>query len=141
MYQSSSRDRNAVYIGETGCNVRTRKREHIDAVKTFNTIKSALSQHLEDFDHRIDWDNVKILKSESHAHSCRDAEIFLINQKARSLNMIDRNDGRNFSAVCSMFTANNRCLICSFPAWRSAFRGGCGEQAGKLACCVLGQGT
>ena len=27
--------------------------------------------------------------------------------------------------------------IHSFPAWRSAFRGGCGEQAGKFACCVL----
>ena len=26
----------------------------------------------------------------------------------------------------------------SFPAWRSAFMGGCGEQAGKFACCVLG---
>ena len=31
--------------------------------------------------------------------------------------------------------------IHSFPAWRSAFMGGCGEQAGKVACCVLGQGT
>ena len=31
--------------------------------------------------------------------------------------------------------------IRSFPAWRSAFRGGCGEQAVKFACCVLGQGT
>ena len=31
--------------------------------------------------------------------------------------------------------------IHSFSAWRSAFRGGCGEQAGKFACCVLGQGT
>ena len=31
--------------------------------------------------------------------------------------------------------------IHSFPAGRSAFRGGCGEQAGKFACCVLGQGT
>ena len=31
--------------------------------------------------------------------------------------------------------------IHSFPAWRSAFRGGCGEQAGKFVCCVLGQGT
>ena len=30
--------------------------------------------------------------------------------------------------------------IYSFPAWRSAFRGGCGEQSGKFACCVLGQG-
>ena len=31
--------------------------------------------------------------------------------------------------------------IRNFPAWRSAFRGGCGEQAGKFDCCVLGQGT
>ena len=31
--------------------------------------------------------------------------------------------------------------IYSFPAWRSALMGGCGEQAGKFACCVLGQGT
>ena len=31
--------------------------------------------------------------------------------------------------------------IHSFSAWRSAFMGGCGEQAGKLACCVLGQDT
>ena len=28
--------------------------------------------------------------------------------------------------------------IRSFPAWRLAFRGGCGEQASKFACCVLG---
>ena len=31
--------------------------------------------------------------------------------------------------------------IHSFPAWRSACRGGCGEEAGKFACCVLEQGT
>ena len=31
--------------------------------------------------------------------------------------------------------------IYSFPAWRSAFIGSCGEQAGKFACCVLEQGT
>ena len=29
--------------------------------------------------------------------------------------------------------------IHSFPAWRSAFREGCKEQADKFACCVLGQ--
>ena len=31
--------------------------------------------------------------------------------------------------------------IYSFPAWHLAFMGGYGEQAGKFACCVLGQGT
>ena len=31
--------------------------------------------------------------------------------------------------------------IHSFSAWRSAFKGDSGEQAGKFACCILGQGT
>ena len=31
--------------------------------------------------------------------------------------------------------------IYNFPAWRSAFMEGCGEQAGKFTCCVLGQDT
>ena len=31
--------------------------------------------------------------------------------------------------------------IHSFPAWYLAFRRCCGEQGGKFACCVLGQGT
>ena len=31
--------------------------------------------------------------------------------------------------------------IHSFPAWRSAFMGGYGKQAGKFACCDLWQGT
>ena len=31
--------------------------------------------------------------------------------------------------------------IHSFPAWRSAFKGQCGEQAGKFTCCVVGKGT
>ena len=59
-----------------------------------------------DFDHRKDWDNVKILKSESQAQRRRVAEGFLINQKACSCNVINRNDGANFPAVCDVFVSN-----------------------------------
>ena len=31
--------------------------------------------------------------------------------------------------------------IHSFPAWRSALKGQCGEQAGKLICCAVGNNT
>ena len=65
-----------MFVGETERSVRTRKREHVDAVKTFNTKNSALSPNVMDFDHRIDWDNVKILKSASHAYRRRVAESF-----------------------------------------------------------------
>ena len=61
-----------------------------------------------DFDHkfRIDWENVKILKSESHAYRRRVAESFLINQKACLCNVINRNDGANFPTVYSVFVSN-----------------------------------
>ena len=95
-----------MYIGETGRSVKTRKREHADGVKTFNTKKATLRQHVMDFDHRIDWNNIKILKSESHAYRRRVAESFLINQKACSCNVINRNDGANFPAVFSVFVSN-----------------------------------
>ena len=64
----SWRDCNAVYIGKTGCSARTRKRAHVDAVKTFNTKKSALSQHVMDFNRRVDWDYVKNC-SQSHVRT------------------------------------------------------------------------
>ena len=86
--------------------VRIRKRDHADGVEALNTKKSALSQHVMNFDLKIKWNNVKILKSELHAYRRRVAENFLINQKARSLHVINRSDGANFSAVCRVFTAN-----------------------------------
>ena len=49
---------------------------------------------------------MKILKSESHTYGRRVAESLLINQKARSLNAINRNDGANFPAVYRVFTSN-----------------------------------
>ena len=58
-----------------------------------------------DFDHKIDWENVKILKSESHAYRHRVAESFLINEKARSCNVINRNDGANFPTLYSAFVS------------------------------------
>ena len=59
-----------------------------------------------DFDHRIDWGNVKILKSESHAYRRRVAQSFLINQKACLCNVINRNVVANFPAVYSVFVSN-----------------------------------
>ena len=83
-------------------NVRTRKRKHVDAVKAINTKKSALSQHVVDFHHGIDWKNAKILKSDAPDF----AENFQINQKARSLNAINHNDGANILAVYSVSNPN-----------------------------------
>ena len=61
VYQISCRDCDAIYIGETGCGVKTRKRKHVSAVWNFDPEKSALCQHVLEHDHVTDWENVKIL--------------------------------------------------------------------------------
>ena len=91
--QISCRDCDAIRIGETGRSVKTRKREHVCAVRDFDREKSVLCQHVLEHDHVIDWENVKILKSEPHANRRRTAESFLINQKAKEFNVLNRNDG------------------------------------------------
>ena len=76
VYQISCRDCDAIYIGETGRSVKTRKREHVSAVRNFDLEKSALCQHVVKHDHVIDWENVENLKSEPHANRRRTAESF-----------------------------------------------------------------
>ena len=46
-----------------------------------------------------------------------------------------------FTSLVESYQETLKNGIYNFPAWRSEFMGGCGEQAGKFACCVLGQGT
>ena len=44
-----------------------------------------------------------------------------------------------FNLVVESYQKTLKNGIHSFPAWRSTFRSGCGEQAGKFACYVLGK--
>ena len=58
------------------------------------------------FDHKVDWDDVKILNSSLRAYRRRVTETFLINQTARLPNLTNCNDGANFPAVYSVFIVN-----------------------------------
>ena len=99
VYEIPCRDCDSVYIGETGRSISTRKKEHVDAVKNSVVKKSALCQHALESDHLIDWPNSKILKKESNIHRRRTAESFFINQRALSVNVLNRNDGLSLPAV------------------------------------------
>ena len=100
-------DCDAVYIGETGRSIPTRKREHVDAAKNLDVKKSALCQHVLDKDHLIEWGNVEILKRKSHWHRRCVAEEFLINQKALSMNVLNRNDGTIVPSVDTVCCFSN----------------------------------
>ena len=57
--------------------------------------------------------------------------------RASALQLVDL----GFIPLVESYQKTLKIGIYSFPAWHSAFMGGCREQASKFACCVLGQGT
>ena len=65
VYKISCPDCDAVYIGEAGRSLKTRKREHFDAFKRMNVKKSALCQNIVDFVYFVTWDKAKIKKNGS----------------------------------------------------------------------------
>ena len=99
VYEIPCRDCDAVHIGETGRSIKTRKREHFDAVKRMDVKKSALCQNIVDFDHFIAWDETKVLKMEAIYSKRRTVESFFINQRATEVNVLNRIDGANMSVV------------------------------------------
>ena len=70
------RDCDAVYVGEIGRSLNTRKKEHVKAVKDIYLQKTALCQHIATCDHFIAWDNAYIFKIEPHYRKRRIAESF-----------------------------------------------------------------
>ena len=90
------------YVGETGRSLSTRKKEHVKAVKEMNLQKSALCQHIVTCDHFIAWDNASILKIEPHYRKRRIAESFLINKRAKVVNVLNQNDGLVLPSIYSM---------------------------------------
>ena len=85
VYEIPCRDCDAVYVGETGRSLSTRKKEHVKAVKEMNLQKSALCQHIVTCDHFIAWDNASILKIESHYRKRRISLFCVLSVKCREM--------------------------------------------------------
>ena len=95
-----------------------------------------------------------IAKAQKNNELCKSAIKRITSSKIKNnIAEIDRRDGVVVRASASQLVDLGFILLVesyqktlkngihSFPAWRSAFRGGCGKEAGKFACCVLEQGT
>ena len=93
VYEIPCRDCNAVNVGETGRSLSTRKMRTREGCEVMNLQKSALCQHIATCDHFIAWDDVYILKVEPHYRKRYIAESFVINKRAKAINVLNRNDG------------------------------------------------
>ena len=65
VYQVPCSDCNLVYLGQTKRDLKSRLAEHKLAIKNQKPEKSALCEYCMRFDHLINWNNSKILKTEA----------------------------------------------------------------------------
>ena len=88
-------------------------------------------------------DNYRVIIITSKGH---------LSSKACENKGMNSSDGRVVWSVCLLScrlgfdsesgqTNDFKIGIHSFPAWRLALKGQCGEQAGKFTCCAVGKGT
>jgi hypothetical protein len=54
-----------VYIGQTGCSIETRVKEHEPHIRLHHPDKSAVAKHSIKLDHRIQFQNTTILSTKS----------------------------------------------------------------------------
>ena len=66
VYKIPCSDCQATYIGETKRSLLTRSKEHLRAVTNRDIEKNELADHSWTHDHRIDWDNKKVIDHEKN---------------------------------------------------------------------------
>ena len=89
VYQVPCFDCDFVYIGQTKWYLKSRLAEHNLAIRNQEPEKSALCGHSIQFDHLIDWNNSKVLKTEAHYSKRLTSETWFINSQPHVLNRAD----------------------------------------------------
>ena len=85
-----------VYIGQTKRDLKSRLTEHKLAIKNQEPEKSALCENYMRFDHLIDWNNSKILKTEAYYSTRLTSKAWFINSHPHVMN---RSDGTSLPRV------------------------------------------
>ena len=88
-YQVACFNRDFAYIGQTKRDLKSRLSEHKLAIRNQEPEKSALSEHSIQFDQLIDWNNSKVLKTETHYSKRLTSEAWFINSYPHVTNRSD----------------------------------------------------
>ena len=86
-------------FGQTKRDHKSRLAEHKLAIKNEEPEKSALCEHSIQFDHLIDWNNSKVLKTEDHYSKPLTSEAWFINSHPHIMNRSDGDSYREFTVV------------------------------------------
>jgi len=89
---SSFSDVNTTYVGQTKRQLKTRVKEHVNNIRLDPSKHSVISEHITNFNHNFDWENVKILDHEHNYHKRMISEMIHIKEQNKGLNYMSDTD-------------------------------------------------
>jgi len=87
VYKINCKNCDASYVGQTKRQIRTRKKEHHNNIKADKSKHSVITEHILNFDHNFDWDNIKILDTESNYNKRLVSEMLHIKEQKNGINL------------------------------------------------------
>jgi len=77
---------NASYVGQTKRQLQTRIKEHRNNIKLDSSKHSVITEHILKYSHTFDWDNIKILDTESNYYKRSISEMLHIKEQVNGIN-------------------------------------------------------
>ena len=110
------------YIGETKRSFSIRKKEHLADIRHLRFDKSALTKHVFDNEHSMDWTNAKILDFELDFTKRRFIESYFINQIPNTMNDKQNDKFPSIYSATLLQTTWRNSIVFSRSANLSVFR-------------------
>jgi len=86
VYKISCKDCDASYVGQTKRQLKTRIKEHSNNIKLDTSKHSVITEHILKFSHKFDWDNIKILDTESNYFKRSVSKMLYIKEQKNGIN-------------------------------------------------------
>jgi len=86
VYEISCSDCNASYVGQTKRQLKTRIKEHCNNYKLLSSNPSVITEHMLNYSHSFDWNNVEILDTKANYYKRLVSEMLHIKKQSNDLN-------------------------------------------------------
>jgi len=100
VYKINCNNCDASYVGQTKRKMMTRVKEHHDNIKLDKSKHSVITEHILDLNHNFDWDNIKILDTESNYNKRLISEMLHIKEQKNGINSHNDTEFLNESYYC-----------------------------------------
>jgi len=87
VYKIHCKNCDASYVGQTKRQLKTRTKEHVNNIKLDESRHSVITQHILNYNHSFNWQDIKILDSEPNYNKRLISEMLHIEEQANGINL------------------------------------------------------